>query len=129
VYGEVINPHNVTENESDSSKLSVWCALVRNKITNPIVFEVFTVSGDTFLTVINTIALLHVPVGTIFQLDGTQLHFSRRVRIFLDRKLPERWMRGGGNAFSGTVVLQTKIPGLCPSGGLKKTFFMRRSNM
>jgi len=36
--------------------------------------------------------LLHVPVRTVFLLDGAPSHFSRRVSAFLDREFPDRWI-------------------------------------
>jgi hypothetical protein len=37
-------------------------------------------------------ALCHVPVGTVFQLDGAPPRFVCRVGFFLDREFPELWM-------------------------------------
>jgi len=67
------------------------------KAIGPFFFEEPTMTGDTFLsTMVNTV-LRHAPVGTAFQLDGAPLHFSRRVRVFLDREFPHRWVGRGGN--------------------------------
>jgi hypothetical protein len=41
-----------------------------------------------FLAIVNT-ALCHVPVGTVFRLDGAPPHFSRRDRVFLGREFPD----------------------------------------
>jgi hypothetical protein len=40
-------------------------------------------------------ALRHVPVGTVFQLNGAPSHFPRRVHAFLDREFPDRWIGKG----------------------------------
>jgi hypothetical protein len=60
-------------------------------------FEEPTVTGDTFLAMMENTALCYVPVGTYFELHGAPPHFSRRVRVFVDRKFPDRCIgRGGG---------------------------------
>jgi len=50
-------------------------------------------------------ALLHVPVGTVFQLDGAPPHFFCHVCAFLDREFPDPWI-GRGGRFSGCLALQ-----------------------
>jgi hypothetical protein len=40
--------------------------------------------------------LRHTVLGTVFQLDGTPLHFSRRVRALLDTQFRDRWTERGG---------------------------------
>jgi hypothetical protein len=42
------------------------------------------VTGDTFLAMMESTALCHVPVGTIFQSDGAPPHLSCPARLFLD---------------------------------------------
>jgi hypothetical protein len=32
----------------------------------------------------------YVPVGTVLKLDDVPLHFSSRIRAFLDREVPNR---------------------------------------
>jgi hypothetical protein len=41
---------------------------------------------------IENTALCHVPVGTYFELHGAPPHFSLRVRVFVDREFPHRWI-------------------------------------
>jgi hypothetical protein len=40
----------------------------------------------------DTVFLLHVPVGTISQSDGTTPHVSCRVSAFLNGESPDRWI-------------------------------------
>jgi len=40
-------------------------------------------------------ALRHVPVGTVFQLDGAPLHSSRRVSGSLDGEFLDSWLGRG----------------------------------
>jgi hypothetical protein len=49
-------------------------------------------TGDTFLTTIENTALYHVPVGTVFQLDGAPPHFSHHVHAFLEGEFPDHWI-------------------------------------
>jgi hypothetical protein len=41
-------------------------------------------------------ALHHVPVGIVFQLDGTPPHISHCVLAILDREFPDHWTGRGG---------------------------------
>jgi hypothetical protein len=47
---------------------------------------------EPVVTVTNT-SLRHVFMGTISQLGSAVPHFSRRIRVFLDREFPDYWMR------------------------------------
>jgi hypothetical protein len=40
--------------------------------------------GDIFLSMVENNALYHVPVGTVFQLDGAPPHISHHFHAFLD---------------------------------------------
>jgi len=51
-----------------------------------------------FLTMMESTALHHVPVGTVFQLDGAPPHFSQHVCAFLDREFSDCCV-GRGNSF------------------------------
>jgi hypothetical protein len=79
VYDGIENPQNVTEHERQ--KVSVWCALMKNKVT---------VIDDTFLFIIENTVSFHVPVRTISELDCVLPPFCHRVRAFLDREFPGR---------------------------------------
>jgi hypothetical protein len=53
------------------------------------------VTGDAFLVMVENNALRHLPVGTVFQLNGALPHFSRRVGDFLDGEFLDRWTGRG----------------------------------
>jgi len=55
------------------------------------------VTGETFLAVMENTAFHHVPMRTIFQLDGAPPHFTCHVHAFLDREFPDQWIRRGGH--------------------------------
>jgi hypothetical protein len=83
------NPQDVIEHKRDSSKVNVWFAMMKNKVISPSCFEEPTVTGDTFLAVMDNTALCHVPAGTVSQSDSAPTHFSRRVSAFVDREFPD----------------------------------------
>jgi hypothetical protein len=53
------------------------------------------VTNDTFLALMENIVLLHVPVGTIFSLNGAPLLSSHCVHTFQDREFPDHWIGRG----------------------------------
>jgi hypothetical protein len=89
------NTHDVTEHEHDSPKVSVWCALMKTKLSVLSVLKNL-VTGDTFLGTMGDTALCHVPVGTVFQLDGVPPHFSHCIYAFLEREFPDHWVTRWG---------------------------------
>jgi hypothetical protein len=52
-------------------------------------FEELTVNGDTLLAMMENSALHHVPVGTIFKVNGAPPHFSCCVHAFQDKEFPD----------------------------------------
>jgi len=48
------------------------------------------VTGDNFMAVMETTALRHVSVGTVFRSDGETNHFTSCVGVFLYREFPDR---------------------------------------
>jgi hypothetical protein len=66
-------------------------------------FEELTVTGDTFLAMMQSIDLRRVPVGTVSHLCAPP-KFVPRVRVFLDREFPDSWI-GRGGTFPGPLHL------------------------
>jgi hypothetical protein len=54
--------------------------------------------------------LHHVPVGTVFQLDGAPLHFSHNVCALLDREF-DCWIGRGGGHFLALLLSRDDLPG------------------
>jgi hypothetical protein len=82
------------------------------------------VTGENFLE--NT-SWFFVHVETVFELHGAPPHFSRPVRVFLDRKFPDLWRRSGES-----FLWPLRSPDLTSleffsSGGSYKTFFAVKS--
>jgi hypothetical protein len=71
----------------------LWCALLKTKVTSPFFIEEPTMTGLTFLAMIENTALHCVSVGTVFQLDGAPPHFSHHVHAFLDRDFTACWIQ------------------------------------
>jgi hypothetical protein len=68
---------------------------MESKVIGPSIFEEPTVTGDTFMVMMDNATFLDVPVGTVFQSDCAPLRFSRRVPTFLDREFLNRWTGKG----------------------------------
>jgi hypothetical protein len=79
------NPHGITKHERHSRNVRF-----DEKQIYPSFSEEPAVTGDTFLAMMENIALRHVPVRTRIQSDGTLPHFSGRVRTFLANKVSDR---------------------------------------
>jgi hypothetical protein len=103
IWGET-NPHEIYEHERDSPKVNVWCALSRSRIYGPFFFEERTINGESYLNMLQQFFIpeLKQTPGllqrAIFQQDGAPPHFARKVRFFLDKTFPERWIGRGGPA-------------------------------
>jgi hypothetical protein len=80
--------------------------MTKNKFIGPSFSEEPTVTGDSFLAVMDNTALCHVHVRTVFQLHGAPTHFSHHVHAFLDREFPDHWVGwvGGGGAHSPGLI-------------------------
>jgi len=55
-----------------------------------------TVTGHSYLDMLENFAVPQIPPGFIFQQDGAPPHFHRDVTTFLDETFPPRWVRRGG---------------------------------
>jgi hypothetical protein len=55
-----------------------------------------TVTGHSYLDMLENFAVPQIPPGFIFQKDGAPLHFHRDVTTFLDETFSGRWVGRGG---------------------------------
>jgi hypothetical protein len=55
-----------------------------------------TVTGQSYLDMLQKFAVLQIPPGFIFHQDGAPPHFHRDVTTFLDENFPGRWVGRGG---------------------------------
>jgi len=81
-------------------KVSVFCAISSQKVYGPFFFAEETVSGMTYLDMLQMWLMAHwqnIPTF-LFQQDGTSAYFYCEVRQYLNTVLPGRWIgRASGN--------------------------------
>jgi hypothetical protein len=119
------NPHQVIEYERDTPKLNVWLGLHKHGVIGPFFFMESTVTGHSYLDMLENFAVPQIPPGFIFQQDSAPPHFHRDVTTFLDETFPGRWVgRGGPTAWP------PRSPDLTPldffAGGFIKDIVYRR---
>jgi hypothetical protein len=93
------NPHATVEgNVQLGFSVSVWCAVLDDKLIDPFIFE-SRLTGEVYLPFLQEELprlLVNVPLnnrGSVyFQHDGAPPHFSREVRNFLNYRFPGRWI-------------------------------------
>ena len=54
IWGEE-NPHELYEHERDSPKVTVWCAMARNRLYGPFFFDERTVNGQSYLRMLQNV--------------------------------------------------------------------------
>jgi len=86
----------VIEYERDTPKLNVWLGLHKHGVISPFFFMESTVTGHSYLDMLENFAVPQIPPGFIFQQDGAPPHFHRDVTTFLDETFPPRWVGRGG---------------------------------
>ena len=81
-------PHRIVENERDSPKTNVFCAISTSKVYGPYLFSDRTVNGETFRNMLTTWLmpqLEHDSADFVYQLDGAPCHYHCNVRNSLTR--------------------------------------------
>jgi len=97
------NPHATVEsNFLLRFSVNVWSAVLDDQLIGPFILE-GRLTGESYLQFLQEELprlLEDVPLNKrsriYFQNDGTPLHFSREVRIFLNYRFPGRWIGRGG---------------------------------
>lgn len=101
IWGEE-NPHELYEHERDSPKVTVWCALAKNRLYGPFFFDERTVNGQSYLLMLQNFFVpeLQQTRGllqrVVFQQDGAPPHFALGVRNYLNQTFPDRWIGRAG---------------------------------
>jgi len=72
-----------------------FCAF-KYGVISPFFFMESTVTGHSYLDMLENFAISQIPPGFIFQQDGAPPHFHRDVTTFLDETFPRHWVRRGG---------------------------------
>ncbi|GBM39932.1 hypothetical protein AVEN_250250-1 [Araneus ventricosus] len=92
------NPHFIIETVHDSPKVNVWCGLISDRVIGPFIFAESTVTKEVYLDMLQLFAIpqiSHVP-NIFWQQYGTQPHWGKIVRSYLDTQFPQRWIGRDG---------------------------------
>jgi hypothetical protein len=84
------NAHTTLEDERDSPKANVFCAISQTKVYGPFFFDENTVTGVTYLAMLQNWLLPEInedSEDSIFQQDGAAPHWHRDVRRFHNESL------------------------------------------
>jgi hypothetical protein len=103
------NPHKVMEHKHDTPKLNVWCALTSDSVTGPFFFEEATVTGASYLNMLQNYAITQIPQGYFFQQDGAPPRCANTVKAFLDQQFPGKWI-----GRRGPIAWPPRSPDLTP---------------
>ncbi|MEL7309801.1 MAG: transposase, partial [Pseudomonadota bacterium] len=93
------NPCVVVQHERDSPKLNVFCAMSVNKVYGPFFFAEKTVTGISYLDMLENWLFPQVQQDLqqfLFMQDGAPPHFHSEVRRYLNETIPRRWIGRGG---------------------------------
>jgi hypothetical protein len=90
IYWGSQNPRVTFEFERGSPKVNVWAGLMHDKLIGPFFFSEKSVSGRSYLDILELYALPQLPSKTILQQDGTPPHFCHHIRNHLDRGMAGR---------------------------------------
>ena len=88
-------PHAQIEQKRESLKVNVFCALFREKLQGPNFFTEATVTGDSFLDILENWLLPQLNTNYydyLLQLDGAPPHFHMNVRVLLNHVLQQHWI-------------------------------------
>ena len=108
-------PHRIVENERDSPKTNVFCAISTSKVYGPYFFPDRTVNGETFLNMLTTCLMPqpeHDSADFVYQLDGAPCHYHCNVRNFLNETLPHRWIGRAVNNDKRLLLRPPRSPDL-----------------
>lgn len=112
------NPHATLEHERDSPKVNVFCALSRRKLYGPFFFEGNTVTGASYLQMLQDWLFPQLQEDKqedfIFQQDGAPPHWSLAVRHFLNETLPQRWIGRSGDRDLSLLHWPPRSPDITP---------------
>ncbi|PNF20655.1 hypothetical protein B7P43_G03020, partial [Cryptotermes secundus] len=89
------NPHVTCELETGSPKVNEWSSLMHDKFIGLLFFWEKTLTGRSYLDMLERYALPQLPPQTILQQDGAPPYFWQHVRNHLDREVTGRWIGRG----------------------------------
>jgi hypothetical protein len=81
--------------------VNVCAGLMHHKLLGPFFFSEESVTGRSYLDMLEFYALPQLPLPSILQEDRAPPHFCHHVKNHLDREMAGRWIgRSGPNAWS-----------------------------
>jgi hypothetical protein len=81
------NPHVTCELERGSPKVNMWAGLMHNKLVGPFFFSEKSLTGRSYLDILELYALPQLPPQTVLQQDEMPPHSCHHVRNHLDREM------------------------------------------
>lgn len=91
-YWAYSNPEIKIPVKNSRMGITVWCGLSSKGIIGPYFFE-DTVTGESYLEMLENFLWPRVRTGRKYlQHDGAPAHYSQKVRNWLDKKFPNRWI-------------------------------------
>jgi hypothetical protein len=98
-------------------KVNIFYAVSREKVHGPFFFTETTVTGDSFLDMLENWLLPQLNTNYdeyIPQLDRASPHFHVNVRVLLNRVLPQHWIRRAVNGDNNLLPSPPLLPDLTP---------------
>ena len=108
-YWASTNPHELLPRSQYADGVMVWCGITPSGIIGPYFFE-GNVTGTSYLSMLEEYVWPQVKhKGMYFQQDGAPAHYSLKVREWLDKKFPNRWI-----GRRGPIEWPARSPDLTP---------------
>jgi hypothetical protein len=89
------NPHVMVEQEHNSPKVNMFCAISLQRLYGPFFFTDATVTGDRYLEMLQNWLMPQLTEESedfIFQQYGAPSHFHRAICAHLNEHLPNCWI-------------------------------------
>ena len=109
------NPHATLEDEHNSPKLNVFCAVSKQTVYSPFIFEGQTITAQRYLEMLTNWLIPQLAAERrdyLFQQDGAPLHWHLAVCTFLNEHLPNRWIGHAGKNDQVFCKWPTRSPDL-----------------
>ncbi|KAJ4436857.1 hypothetical protein ANN_16989 [Periplaneta americana] len=120
VWG-IQKPHRIIEHERDSPKVNVFCALSQRKLYGPFFFIEATVTGHSYLDMLEPQLRQDLDDDFIFQQDGAPPHFHNAVRAYLNTEMSDRWIGRAGIRDRCFMTWPPRSPDMTASAALIET--------
>ncbi|KAJ4430294.1 hypothetical protein ANN_22507 [Periplaneta americana] len=89
-------PRAIMEHQRDTENVNVWIGLMHNAIIGLFFFLEKTVTGHSYLDMLENFVVLQIPLGSTFQQNCAPPHYYHDVNSFLHRNFPRHWIGRGG---------------------------------